>query len=774
MREQSTSDGALTSLVETFETPGGTDNPYDKTVFSTNSLDPNFTSPDLPTSWGTKSALVTIGPDQGAAFWMTRDGAESPSGYEFSGSFMVETDGMSGTGSGGLADAIGGTPITLFISKPADWSGPLAAWRLYMTEENGQLELALVLGLDTNTNNSSGAVYKVPINIHQAYDVSVNYDTAHRYYSWSLDGQLEGAGDMPSDWPLIGTEIIGSSGSSTGRNSSYAVDNVGWVAVTASDRNFAETFESPNGTDNHYEAEPGDLNGTDKRYDEPIAPGNSFDPNFHSPDLPASWGTKSGLITIGSGSIGGALLRETDQVPSPNGYNFTGSFLVAVDGLQEGQAVTLFAGKAKDPDMIGTSFGWRLHLYKSQGELQLLLAVGADSSVNNPSAATYQLPIIMNRPYDVDILYDTARRVYAWTLDGNTIASSKMPDDYPLIGTKVIGSSWSSSGRNTTYAVDNASWTELSADPPCYCRGTLILTTQGEMPVEALAIGDRVVTHSGAARAIRWIGRRSYSGRFAFAQEQILPVCIKAGALDEGVPRRDLWVSPDHALYLEEVLIEARDLVNGVSIYQAREVETIAYFHIELDIHDVIIAEGAYAESFIDDDNRGLFENAQEYRVLYPDAAGRSARYCAPRCAEGREVERARRRIAERAGLPLSVEALAIGQLCGIIDEIEPERISGWAQDSVQPELPVCLEILADRRVIGYALANHYRADLEAAGLGSGRHAFEFTPEMGLVLAPDLTAVRRALDGAALPYSTQRCDKPGRLGRAAAGFCRAG
>ena len=68
VREQSTSDGALTSLVETFETPGSTDKPYDNTVFSTNSLDPNFTSPDLRTSWGTKSALVTIGPDQGAAF----------------------------------------------------------------------------------------------------------------------------------------------------------------------------------------------------------------------------------------------------------------------------------------------------------------------------------------------------------------------------------------------------------------------------------------------------------------------------------------------------------------------------------------------------------------------------------------------------------------------------------------------------------------------------------------------------------------------------------
>jgi type VI protein secretion system component Hcp len=294
--------------------------------------------------------------------------------------------------------------------------------------------------------------------------------------------------------------------------------------------------------------------------------------------------------------------------------------------------------------------------------------------------------------------------------------------------------------------------TASTQPPPCYCPGTLILTDKGEITVEDLKIGDRVMTVSGEAKPIKWIGRRSYSGRFALGQRDILPVCIKAEAIDENVPRRDLWISPHHAMYLEGVLIEAKDLVNGVSIVQAERVEKVEYFHIELDRHDVIIAEGALSESFVDDDNRGLFHNAHEYRALFPDAPQVAARYCAARLEEGYEVEAARQQIDVRAGLRAAADAPAL-DLRGYVDVASRRRIAGWAQAIGHPEAPVCLDIFAGGRLIGRTLANRYREDLAQAGLGSGRHGFEFTPPAGLAFAPHAVEVCRSLDGAALDFS---------------------
>jgi autotransporter passenger strand-loop-strand repeat protein len=284
----------------------------------------------------------------------------------------------------------------------------------------------------------------------------------------------------------------------------------------------------------------------------------------------------------------------------------------------------------------------------------------------------------------------------------------------------------------------------------CYCRGTLILTDRGEVAVEDLAIGDPVVTRSGAARPIKWIGKRSYSGRFALGQKHILPICIKAGALDDGLPRRDLWISPHHAMYLDGVLIESQELVNSVSIVQAEHVEKVEYFHIELDSHDVIVAEGALSESFVDDHSRGMFHNAHEYAGLYPQEVADTASYCAPRLDDGYLVHAVRARIEARAGLRPRVQR-GPSELRGYVDVIAPTRIAGWAQAIDHPEARVCLDVLDGGRPVGQIIANRYREDLERAGLGSGRHSFEFIPPKGLVLAASSVEVRRSVDGVVLP-----------------------
>jgi len=296
---------------------------------------------------------------------------------------------------------------------------------------------------------------------------------------------------------------------------------------------------------------------------------------------------------------------------------------------------------------------------------------------------------------------------------------------------------------------------QFTSSAPCYCPGTLIKTKRGQKKVEQLKIGDKVMTASGEARRIKWIGRRSYSGRFVMGRKDILPVCIKAGALEHNVPKRDLWISPNHAMFLDRMLIEAKDLINGVSVVQAESVESVEYYHVELDSHDVIIAEGALSESFVDDDDRFMFHNAHEYRTLYPDAAVGLPQYCAPRVEDGYEVEGVRKRIARRVGLCSGDDAPRIGTLRGYVDLVSTECIAGWAQNLEHPEAPVCLDVYADGRLIGQVLANRYREDLKRAGIGSGRHSFEFTMPSEFTFASDEIEVRRSLDSVVLELTIE-------------------
>ena len=212
---------------------------------------------------------------------------------------------------------------------------------------------------------------------------------------------------------------------------------------------------------------------------------------------------------------------------------------------------------------------------------------------------------------------------------------------------------------SATNSVEVALTLKVTADPPgagffadvdvgaspCYCPGTLILTDLGERPVESLEISDTVVTVLGEHRPIRWIGRRSYAGRFLRANSNVQPIRFSAGSLGNGLPRRDLMVSPEHAMFLDGLLIPARCLVNGSTIVRDR-VERVHYIHVELDTHDVLLAEGAPSESFLDDDSRGMFHNAHEFGALHPNAPD-PGRFCAPKVDAGYALEAIRRRLAE-------------------------------------------------------------------------------------------------------------------------------
>ncbi len=184
----------------------------------------------------------------------------------------------------------------------------------------------------------------------------------------------------------------------------------------------------------------------------------------------------------------------------------------------------------------------------------------------------------------------------------------------------------------------------------CYCEGTRIRTPEGDVPVEALRSGGAVLNAAGEARTIKWLGRRSYAGRFLAANAHVQPVRFTAGSLGDAQPARDLLVSPEHAMFLDGMLIPARCLVNGSTIVQERGLRRVDYYHVELDSHDVLLAEGAPSETFLDDGSRAIFHNAGEFAVLYPDAP-EPGTFCAPRVTEGYQLEAVRQRLAEVAGV---------------------------------------------------------------------------------------------------------------------------
>ncbi len=183
----------------------------------------------------------------------------------------------------------------------------------------------------------------------------------------------------------------------------------------------------------------------------------------------------------------------------------------------------------------------------------------------------------------------------------------------------------------------------------CYCAGTLIETEHGPVAVEDLAIGDLVVTATRQLKPIVWIGSRKLDiARHRFPLE-VLPVRVRAGAFGAGLPHRDLWLSPQHAVYVEGVLIPIIRLANGANVAQAR-VENVSYFHIELESHDVLLAEGLPAESFLDCGSRSGFANCDNFVELHPTFAPKSwDDACAPLREEGEEVESVRRRLQAQA-----------------------------------------------------------------------------------------------------------------------------
>jgi hypothetical protein len=192
----------------------------------------------------------------------------------------------------------------------------------------------------------------------------------------------------------------------------------------------------------------------------------------------------------------------------------------------------------------------------------------------------------------------------------------------------------------------------------CFAEGTRIVTPSGEDAVENLRAGDMVLAMRGGQAGfepLRWVGFMDVAvPRNAAMAAKTAPILIKAGAIAPGMPARDLRVSPDHAMEVDGHLIPAKHLVNGSSIIQEVWCRRVRYFHLELEAHGLLLSEGTWSESYLDDGNRHAFNNAAMTGLFLDFEAGRSKgqyddQACLPVLRQGLKLDEIHGRLALRA-----------------------------------------------------------------------------------------------------------------------------
>jgi autotransporter-associated beta strand protein/VCBS repeat-containing protein len=286
--------------------------------------------------------------------------------------------------------------------------------------------------------------------------------------------------------------------------------------------------------------------------------------------------------------------------------------------------------------------------------------------------------------------------------------------------------------------------TDTSGGTLCFCKGTLIRTPTGDVPVEFLTVGATVRTWSGGIRPITWIGHGMVHTT-RYRRTAATPVIVRKSALAPNVPAQDLHVTKGHALFVDDVLIPVEFLVNHRTILWDDAAQDVSLYHVELDAHDVMIANGAPAESYRDDGNRWLFENANSGWDLP------SKLPCAPVLTGGPIVDAAWRRLLDRAPPRPGVATTDDPGLHLVVDgqRIDPSvkrsgryvfRISGRARQVRIVSLagsPQEMGLMRDPRVLGVAIRQiqawqgrqMIAMDASDEALQQGFHGYE--PEEG-------------------------------------------
>lgn len=180
----------------------------------------------------------------------------------------------------------------------------------------------------------------------------------------------------------------------------------------------------------------------------------------------------------------------------------------------------------------------------------------------------------------------------------------------------------------------------------CFLAGTRVDTPDGPVAVEHLEVGTLVLTADGRTVPVKWLGRQTVVTALG-PDAARRPVRLLAGSLAPARPTDDLCVTSDHALLIDGVLVQAGALVNGTTIRRMTDAELgdrYTVFHVETENHEVILAEGVPAETFVDNVSRRRFDNYAEFEALYGDGEPVVTEMNLPRVKSARQLPQTIRR----------------------------------------------------------------------------------------------------------------------------------
>jgi len=341
-------------------------------------------------------------------------------------------------------------------------------------------------------------------------------------------------------------------------------------------------------------------------------------------------------LTVDAGASvtveGGLTVGDSHLNMVPNTLSVAGSLLVDGGSLTIGGFVTSASGNIEVSN--GSSILW-----ESTGDAS---GLNIDLGGSNGDNFTFTQPFngTITGFYSGDLInLSTLATIDSTSIVGNSVVFDTSSGDYTInFGSGVNMSDVSVSGSSIS-----------TSQPVCFVSGTLIATTRGDVEVEYLAVGDLAVTASGEARPIKWVGHK----RVVHPTMAHLPVRVVAGAFGDNLPVRDLMLSPGHAVcvdVMDAVFVPVGELINGATIAQV-EVAEVTYWHVELESHDVLLAERLPCESYMDAGNREWFgRDYGRLQAIDPERIAESlTRYARPFVNRGPLVEAIRQRLAARA-----------------------------------------------------------------------------------------------------------------------------